>query len=1075
MLIAKNETGKSTLVSGLVATIFGLPTRNNPQEFGTARFKNWYGPSRFEGELEFQFDSVKYSIWRDFESHKISLSVFENDVQRNLVSGEHNPGARKQNLEYEAWLKKLFGIVSREVFEATFCITQPLPETTKKDGQGQRDLDEGVQELLSGTGIAFTNAKDALFEDFKKQTKFTRERGFSSRDQIRDGELELVEARIEKLKSEIERAKDVADSLETVRANLNKLMEDLDAKSKELKEKQETRSSFNEWKRLRSEYDQAILNLNKTQKAFDTANDYRNKIITGTAELKRLYPEYNNPPRTIEDDLDHLILLDQRISVLSEDVIKIKEQLNDSKIKREEIRESAKSLRCWGELGKNPAAKIKTGRRTAARLLEGWDAFQKDLDEQAKCEEILKGELALIENAGEEVRQALATYDADLARLERELSEAKHNLKDVETAFLEFDADCIKYNGKYGDIESFPCDASDTLKKGLELMRTRNELQKKAKALRIKLTAPIWVRIALIIGFVLIGLKISGMNTNAWIPVTAMVALGCLGWFAATPLWLFIHGNLKRDEIRIMSDLINCELKIEKIGESLGVHIDSFNEAEIGGLQERLNSRDYDRELLDVKRRNLPEEKYLEDVKTRFLQIENEYNIFLGRFRAFTQKYDNVSNTYARWKEVKVRRDTVAKKAFVFAEQQFGCGPGSVETCPVLSRDLSDEWKEVTEILKVSGVGDYIDTVRDLIESMKRCTDLWWADIQDEAEKYEEFRKSEENLTAMINEQEKRLNDTEQDLEQKTQEFNKAGSALSLILDKAGGSPKHAKLRWTELCNLKKPLENKEMLLNKILADYNVSSVDELSLCVTKCQTRASGADIKWQDLINEKPGLPRREAAGEPHKIDKYMQLLDDQIQVLEKEVSILQDSVNQCKYELEIIERENPLNIAQAELELKRMEERQKDINLQADALAEAFIELESAIRDFHTSHRDRLEGATMKYFRKITGVANRTVKINDSFQISLDVEGRPCDVAQLSKGAQDQLYIALRLAIADLLSADINLPLIFDDPFVTCDEGRLDNIGASLSRIADEFQIFILSHNKRISHWGNPVVIQ
>ncbi|MGB4380600.1 MAG: AAA family ATPase, partial [Bacillota bacterium] len=94
-LIARNEAGKSSLVAGLMATIFGLPAKSDPGEFGHRRFKNWYGPSRFEGELEFEADGTVYKIWRDFESHKISLSVFDNGKQKNLVSGEHNPLATK--------------------------------------------------------------------------------------------------------------------------------------------------------------------------------------------------------------------------------------------------------------------------------------------------------------------------------------------------------------------------------------------------------------------------------------------------------------------------------------------------------------------------------------------------------------------------------------------------------------------------------------------------------------------------------------------------------------------------------------------------------------------------------------------------------------------------------------------------------------------------------------------------------------------------------------------------------------------------------------------------------------------
>jgi chromosome segregation protein len=113
-------------------------------------------------------------------------------------------------------------------------------------------------------------------------------------------------------------------------------------------------------------------------------------------------------------------------------------------------------------------------------------------------------------------------------------------------------------------------------------------------------------------------------------------------------------------------------------------------------------------------------------------------------------------------------------------------------------------------------------------------------------------------------------------------------------------------------------------------------------------------------------------------------------------------------------------------------------------------------------------------MRHFQRITGVSRRAVTIDDDFRVSLDVDGRPCDIAQLSKGAQDQLYIALRLAISDLLSSDINLPLIFDDPFVTSDSKRLDNIGIALSYLADERQIIVLSHNETLADWGVPMVL-
>ncbi|NLG69521.1 MAG: hypothetical protein GX496_08180 [Firmicutes bacterium] len=75
-----------------------------------------------------------------------------------------------------------------------------------------------------------------------------------------------------------------------------------------------------------------------------------------------------------------------------------------------------------------------------------------------------------------------------------------------------------------------------------------------------------------------------------------------------------------------------------------------------------------------------------------------------------------------------------------------------------------------------------------------------------------------------------------------------------------------------------------------------------------------------------------------------------------------------------------------------------------------------------------------------------------------------------AQLSKGAQDQLYLSLRLAIADLMASDLRLPFIFDDPFLNCDDERLRRIRETLDAIAaGGRQVLLFSHRPDFTTWG------
>ena len=177
--------------------------------------------------------------------------------------------------------------------------------------------------------------------------------------------------------------------------------------------------------------------------------------------------------------------------------------------------------------------------------MEGWNAFKADLAEQAECEETLRGELALIENAEEEERKALAAYEATLARLEREMAEAKRDLQDVKAVFSEFEASRREYSERYEDIEYLAPDASNVLKKKLELMRAKDSLQRESGEIKKKLTPPVWACVVAVVLFALLGWGISGLvleipwgmmlgasggGLGVWIPVVFAASCGCLGW-----------------------------------------------------------------------------------------------------------------------------------------------------------------------------------------------------------------------------------------------------------------------------------------------------------------------------------------------------------------------------------------------------------------------------------------------------------------------------------------------------------------------------------------------------------------
>ena len=173
VFVAPNETGKSTLVAGVTALLFGLPQTTDPTVFGQARYRNWDHPLGFEGELLWQVDGESYRLRRNFQNNQISLAQLRDGEYREIIGGTHNPRAQRRNQRYEEKLKELFGLNSQDLFEATFCLTQPLPEADELDGR--------VQELLSGTGVGFKYATDHLAKELREITRFTGRRGLQPR------------------------------------------------------------------------------------------------------------------------------------------------------------------------------------------------------------------------------------------------------------------------------------------------------------------------------------------------------------------------------------------------------------------------------------------------------------------------------------------------------------------------------------------------------------------------------------------------------------------------------------------------------------------------------------------------------------------------------------------------------------------------------------------------------------------------------------------------------------------------------------------------------------------------------
>ncbi len=187
------------------------------------------------------------------------------------------------------------------------------------------------------------------------------------------------------------------------------------------------------------------------------------------------------------------------------------------------------------------------------------------------------------------------------------------------------------------------------------------------------------------------------------------------------------------------------------------------------------------------------------------------------------------------------------------------------------------------------------------------------------------------------------------------------------------------------------------------------------------------------------------------------------------------------------EIKERLNTMKIQQEALKTSREEfsadrlkelirekkEELETIKRRADAISIAVHTLEDAVDQFDRKYSTVIIKTASDTFGAVTRNNYQGIERQDSKIRLLTKGGTFVEPESLSQGAQDQLYLSVRLALARALSSHVSLPLILDDPFVHCDNARLAEIKKLIQYLAADWQVILFTcHHERFNDWGDCV---
>jgi len=136
-----------------------------------------------------------------------------------------------------------------------------------------------------------------------------------------------------------------------------------------------------------------------------------------------------------------------------------------------------------------------------------------------------------------------------------------------------------------------------------------------------------------------------------------------------------------------------------------------------------------------------------------------------------------------------------------------------------------------------------------------------------------------------------------------------------------------------------------------------------------------------------------------------------------------------------------------------------------------------LEAAERATIRTATRYLEQQMLRDLDRVTAGRYKLVKVDDQdlgMRVYAPELGDWVDVAALSQGTLDIVYLAARIGLVRLVTGDRRPPLVMDDPFVTLDDERAKRALELLREISTDFQVIYLTTSTRYDKTADKVTV-
>ena len=154
---------------------------------------------------------------------------------------------------------------------------------------------------------------------------------------------------------------------------------------------------------------------------------------------------------------------------------------------------------------------------------------------------------------------------------------------------------------------------------------------------------------------------------------------------------------------------------------------------------------------------------------------------------------------------------------------------------------------------------------------------------------------------------------------------------------------------------------------------------------------------------------------------------------------------------------------SIPEIEEEIESSFEEVKDLEKKLKAVEIAIETMKESLREVRGNFSDILNNKVVYYFNKLTNDKYKEVMVSESYEMKVRDDKEILKAELLSNGANDQLYLALRLAFINMIYKNERCPLFLDDAFIQYDDKRLNN-ALEIIKGLEFSQVFILTCQNR-----------